>query len=1457
MADAAQPRKRHRRQQKDSEDGAHTPVAAAAQPSSDAPQDFPRGRAAAPAAPAPGTASASASGSGDFLFGTARPSGAGGRKTKAKRARSAASQKTSRAVAQSSGDGLEAVAERGMMVPKKVHLLTYKRLSVGMSMLGQVVEVKETGITLGLPDNLTGHVSFMDLSDRHHASDDIDDAEDSGATPVSQLVQVGDLLRCSVVNLRRTHGHSHVDASLRPSLLNAALSAKSLVPGLGVAGTVDSVEDHGYTVDLGIDGTSGFLPFEDASSKDWPIGRPVECVVQQSKKRKASKRVVHLTALAAEVNSAKVRDFPGLSLSTLQAGMLVSAQVASVVSTGAVLTFLRHFVGVVDMFHLRDGAASSGGESISPNDKVSARILYVDPVNKTIGLTLKPRLARNEGLDLSSSVPVGSTFEDALVKRVDPVLGICLELPGQPDCTGFAHLSRISDEHIDKIGKEYTVGTRHTCRVVGHSPMDCVANVSLQDSTLSAPFLRIEDIEVGAAVSGTVLSVESYGIIVTLADRIRGLCPCVHLGELEVKKPHSKFKPGAAVRCHVLSVDVANSRVILTMKKSLCTSQLPRITTFSDANVGSVYEGYISAIKEAGCIVSFFNGVHGLAPKSKLGVSGINSGELQPDDCFRVGQTLKVKVLSCSPEQGKMLLTPDLSAVPAEGKIRCQDLVGKTVAGIVTKKAANKLEFQLDVDGLAEGTIGTIDEQHVSDHAEFCTEVLQTFEVGQKVNQMLVLKASGLNKRITLTLKPCLLAAAVSEAIPSSIDALVVGVTYPGYVSNVTDFGVFVRFGSSLTGLAMRGNVADEFVSDPAQHFSVGQSVQARVLKVDSSTKKFELSLKQSHCKAATDSFLRSYFADVCTIAGVSRRRSAFGWYSALKIGGTVEGVVEDMRYGGVIIDLGNDLTGFVKEEHCPDSTPCTVGDKVKARVLDADPRKAIVDLSLLPELLKQASKKRSVKAGSALRGTVQLVKSDYAVLTLDKSGIVCLANCKDYNARSINSQSLYKYGSSLTVQITSKTGTKSTDSPHATVPLATIMTESVTQSRKRQKKFDLQNDLSSLADVRVGMRTTGQIHKIHKNHMSVILGPKIPGRVHITEAVNEEHAKNGQNVFGDYQVGQQVTTRVLAVVTDHGQTYVDLSLRASTLQSDEIQHRASLQSLSRGQTFLAPIQKVQADALWVCLSQAVKGRVAAVDAVESVSKGQSMLDLFQAGSLLRCRVMEVNTDKKTVDLSAVDSSKLSPGCKCVGIVTKIRDGDAMYVRLPGLRHGRVHITDVHDVGVEYPFQNYRLGQLLECAVVAVNTEKDQLDLSVKSSHLSGSGDSAAIEVKDFKQGQRVHGYVRSISKQGCFVNLTRSLVGRVILRELSDSFVADLTGQFPVGKLVSATVTNVSLDSGKVDLSLKSSAGGNGSDKYSFDSLEVGQKYRCTVRRIESFGASFCVLHQLSDDGHNSVRVY
>jgi uncharacterized protein len=52
-------------------------------------------------------------------------------------------------------------------------------------------------------------------------------------------------------------------------------------------------------------------------------------------------------------------------------------------------------------------------------------------------------------------------------------------------------------------------------------------------------------------------------------------------------------------------------------------------------------------------------------------------------------------------------------------------------------------------------------------------------------------------------------------------------------VRNVTDFGVFVSFLGSLVGLAHKSEIADTFVDDPTHHFEVGQSVYARVIKID------------------------------------------------------------------------------------------------------------------------------------------------------------------------------------------------------------------------------------------------------------------------------------------------------------------------------------------------------------------------------------------------------------------------------------------------------------------------------------------------------------------------------------------------------------------------------------------------------------------------------------------------
>jgi protein Tex len=70
------------------------------------------------------------------------------------------------------------------------------------------------------------------------------------------------------------------------------------------------------------------------------------------------------------------------------------------------------------------------------------------------------------------------------------------------------------------------------------------------------------------------------------------------------------------------------------------------------------------------------------------------------------------------------------------------------------------------------------------------------------------------------------------------------GIKLPGIVTNVTKFGAFVDIGVHQDGLVHISELADHFVSDPAQVIKVHQRVMATVLEVDMERKRIALSLK-------------------------------------------------------------------------------------------------------------------------------------------------------------------------------------------------------------------------------------------------------------------------------------------------------------------------------------------------------------------------------------------------------------------------------------------------------------------------------------------------------------------------------------------------------------------------------------------------------------------------------------
>jgi uncharacterized protein len=76
------------------------------------------------------------------------------------------------------------------------------------------------------------------------------------------------------------------------------------------------------------------------------------------------------------------------------------------------------------------------------------------------------------------------------------------------------------------------------------------------------------------------------------------------------------------------------------------------------------------------------------------------------------------------------------------------------------------------------------------------------------------------------------------------------GMTLPGIVTNVTNFGAFVDIGVHQDGLIHISQIADRFVRNPADVLKVGQQVMPKVLEVDEKRRRISLTLKKDKPKS-------------------------------------------------------------------------------------------------------------------------------------------------------------------------------------------------------------------------------------------------------------------------------------------------------------------------------------------------------------------------------------------------------------------------------------------------------------------------------------------------------------------------------------------------------------------------------------------------------------------------------
>lgn len=77
-----------------------------------------------------------------------------------------------------------------------------------------------------------------------------------------------------------------------------------------------------------------------------------------------------------------------------------------------------------------------------------------------------------------------------------------------------------------------------------------------------------------------------------------------------------------------------------------------------------------------------------------------------------------------------------------------------------------------------------------------------------------------------------------------SVDDLREGMTLPGIVTNITNFGAFIDIGVHQDGLVHISQLADRYVSDPTQVVRLHQHVTVKVIEVDRKRNRISLSMK-------------------------------------------------------------------------------------------------------------------------------------------------------------------------------------------------------------------------------------------------------------------------------------------------------------------------------------------------------------------------------------------------------------------------------------------------------------------------------------------------------------------------------------------------------------------------------------------------------------------------------------
>ncbi|KAM9197460.1 protein RRP5 homolog [Dugong dugon] len=1317
-------------------------------------------------------------------------------------------------------------------VKEKFEILSVETLCEGMRILGCVKEVNDLELVISLPNGLKGFVQATEICDAYTKKLNEQVAQEEPLKDLVCLPEIfspGMLVRCVVNSLGITEkGKKSVKLSLNPRNVNGVLSAEALKPGMLLTGTVSSLEDHGYLVDIGVSGNRAFLPLqkaqEDTQQKNkgakLKVGQYLNCVIEEVK---GNGRVVSLSIGHSEVSTAIATEEQNWTLNNLLPGLVVKAQVQKVTPLGLTVNFLSFFTGLVDFMHLEP---KKTGTYFS-NQAVRACILFIHPRTRAVRLSLRPVfLQPGRPLTRLSCQHLGAVLDDVPVHGFFSKAGAIFKLKdGALAYARFSHLSNSKDVFKPEIFKP---GNTHKCRIIEYSPMDELALLSLRTSIIEAQYLSYHDVKPGAVVKGTVLTIKPYGMLVKVGEQIKGLVPPMHLADVLMKNPEKKYRIGDEVKCRVLVCDPEAKKLMMTLKKTLVESKLPAVTCYADAKPGLQTHGFILRVKDCGCIVKFYNDVQGLVPKHELSAEYIPA----PETVFYSGQVMKVVVLNCEPAKERMLLSFKLLSDPEAKKEHEGGSQKKRravhVGQLVDVKVVEKTKDGLEVAVLPYNIPAVLPTPHLSDHVPNGPLLYHWLQAGDILHRVLCLQSEG---RVLLCRKPALVSTVEGGQDPKSFSEIHPGMLLIGFVKSIKDYGVFIQFPSGLSGLAPKAVMSDKFVTSPSDHFVEGQTVVAKVTNVDEEKQRMLLSLRLSDCTLGDLGTTSLLLLSQCLeeLQGVrslmSNRDSVLiQTLAEMNPGMILDLEVQEVLEDGSVVFSGGPVPGLVlrASKYHRAGQEVESGQKKKVVILNVDMLKLEVHVSLCQDLVNRKHKK--LKKGSEHQATVQHLEQSFAIASLVETGQLAAFSLTSHlnDTFRFDSEKLQVgQGVSLTLK-TTKPGVTglllAVEGPAAKRTMRQTQKESETVDEDEEADPALVVGTVKKHTLSVGDMVTGTVKSIKATHVVVTLEDGVIGCIHASHILDD--VPEGTSPTSKLKVGRIVTARVIGgrdvktfkfLPISHPRfirTIPELSVRPSELEKDghtalnthSVSPLEKIKQYQGGQTVTCFLKRYNVVKKWleVEIAPDIRGRIPLLLTSLSFKVLKHPDKKFRIGQALRATVVGPDSSKAFLCLSLIGPHKLQKGEVAMGRVVKVTPNEGLTVSFPFGKFGRASIFHVSDSYSETPLEDFVPQKIVRCCVLS--TADHVLTLSLRSSRTnpetkSKIEDPEINSIQDIKEGQLLRGYVKAVEPHGVLFSLGPSVVGLARYSHVSQyrpSKKALYSKYLPEGKLLTAKILSL-----------------------------------------------------------------